>query len=160
MKMLIILLVVLIVPLTFAGCIDAEMQNDEMLSKSTPISPGMIPPMLFVEDMLFLPGVAPQYIPELSDEWVFVGEIQSWTTHHNTAPSEHLQSNYGHIPIGARAYHSLNGRIRVSRSRGGIYSYREIYGDSIIVIANGEKHHYVSNEIRSKLNELLADVTW
>ena len=121
---------------------------------------GAWPPMLLVNDMLYLPGTAPWYIPELCDDWSFVGEIQSLAATYNTIPTEHLQTNGGHTFMGARVYHSPYGDIRISRNRNGVYTYREIIGDSLIVIADGVKQHFISEEAHARIGELLADITW
>ena len=147
-KRFILFLSILLLALTFAGCGNTE-----------PEGPGMKPPMLFVNDVLYLPGVAPWYIPELNDDWTFVGEIQSLTEHHNIVPTEHLQTN-SYPALGAKVYHFSDGRIRISRDNDGVYSYREIYGDSLIVIANWGKSHFISTEARDRLSEIMADVTW
>jgi len=136
--------------LTLTGCGNTE-------PEPLPVS-GAMPPMLFVDDMLYFPGVAPWYIPALDADWTFIGEVQSHTAHHNTIPTAHLQSNSDHM-LGARVYHAPYGRIRISRSHAG-YSYREFHGDSLIVIVNGVTQHYISEEASNKVSELLADGTW
>ena len=158
------LLCVILMMLALAGCVGRHVPSYGGTAPQEPIPTpgptGTMPPMIFVNDILYLPGTAPWYIPEICEDWAFVGEVQSLTEHFNTIPTQHLQTNHSESFLGARVYHSPSGRIRVSRRHGGAYSYREIYGDSLIVIVNGEKQHYVSEEAHGRVNEILGDATW
>ena len=94
-------------------------------------------------------------IPELGERWVYLGDIQS-TVPAYKSPAENFQTNHG--MIGARIYHAHDGRIPVTTSTWGDALDEEIIGDSIIVVYEGQRFLYISEEAHAEAVKIMDSV--
>ena len=63
------------------------------------------------------------------------------------SPAKNFQANYN--IVGAEIYHSDEGRIRITDSAWGDPLNDEVIGDSIIVVYEGQRSMYISDEARA-----------
>jgi len=106
------------------------------------------PPAVFVNDTWFgiLEG-RDNLIPALDDSWTFLGVVQTVVELHKS-PTENFQSNS--FPIGARIYHSYEGRIPVTNNIWGEPIDEEAFGNSIILVFDGTRVMLGSEEARDE----------
>jgi hypothetical protein len=115
-------------------------------------------PSVFVNDTYFRIFADEMYdpIPEFDDTWISLGNIQSavpvWES-----PAQNFQTN-NEAMLGAEIYYSAEGRIPVSNTTWGDPLDEEIIGDSVIVILEGSRLFYISEEAHEKVIEVMDKV--
>jgi hypothetical protein len=107
---------------------------------------------IFVNDRLYLSyyGRPAGFGAELDESWVYLGEVQRLV---RGFPTENFYSSL--TPIGAKIYHSYEGRISVSAE--------EFYDDSIMVVFIGDDNRlwhvqYISEAAFERVNEILREL--
>ena len=111
-------------------------------------------PAVFVNDTWFRIFENRQHIvPDLDDTWVYLGNIQSsvpgWES-----PSMNFQTNDESM-IGAEIYHSSQARIRITNTAWNDPLNEEITGDGIIVVFNGLRLLYITEETQSRVTDVM-----
>jgi len=163
MKKTIITIAVLLLSLiAITGCrnageayLDVESAVDEPESV-IPHAPGTWLPSVFVNNTLYFSFEHRQHhVAEPGDTWVYIGEIQS-VVPQSGMPTENFQSNHG--MEGARIYHAYAGRIPITTCVWGGVLEEEIAGDSIIVVYNGQRSMYISEEAREQAFHIMDSV--
>ena len=115
-------------------------------------------PAVFVNDTYFRIFADELYhpFPDLDDTWVFLGTIQSaapgWEP-----PTQNFQTN-NEAMIGAEIYFASGGRIPVSYSAWDDPIDEEVFGDSVIVLFNGSRLWYITEEAHSEVIEKMNAV--
>jgi hypothetical protein len=114
-------------------------------------------PAVFVNDTYFrIFDDRQRYVPGLDDTWVYLGTIES-TVPGWESPTQNFQTNNESM-IGAEIYHSSDGRIPIAESVWGDPLNKEIIGDSIIVVFEGQRLLYISDEAHSEAYEVMNAV--
>lgn len=154
--------ILLLLLVTITGCgnsdeiyLDVESLVDESES-IIPATPGTWPPTVFVNNTLYFSFEHRQhYVAEPGDTWVYIGEIQS-VVPQSGMPTENFQSNHG--MAGARIYHAYAGRIPITTCVWGGVLDEEVTGDSIIVVYNGQRIMYISEEAHEQVFHIMNSV--
>jgi hypothetical protein len=159
MKKPIVLTLTLIVLFSvLAGCRASNSTGDEAGNAAS--SPGIrwdAVPAVFVNDTYFRIFENRQHtVPYLDDTWVYLGDIQSaapgWES-----PTQNFQTNNEQM-IGAEIYHSSECRIPITNSTWGDPLEAEVIGDSLIVIFEGLRLLYISEETHDEAIKVMDAV--
>jgi len=114
-------------------------------------------PAVFVNDIYFRFFDEKQNIvPDIDDTWAYLGNIQSsvpgWES-----PVQNFQTNNEQM-IGAEIFHSSIGRIPITSSVWDDPLNEEAVGDSIIVVFNGQRILYISEEAHTEAYKVMSAV--
>ena len=131
----------------------------------TPLPPseGALPPMVFVDDVLFItPGSLLN--PTLDESWIFLGEVKGYVS---DMPAEHLHTNFNSLYVRGemidiigvgRVYWSPNAAFPVwspdvatSPPRGTV----TVYGCGVIIDLDGQHFHFASVDTRERMEDIL-----
>ena len=167
-------IVLLILLATITGCRgnDAEIKSQDVEStytsdivsdepdESITPSPEMhdaAVPAVFVNDTYFrIFDDRQDIVPDVDDTWVYLGKIQGsvpgWKS-----PTQNFQTN-NEAMIGAEIFFSSEGRIPVTSSAWGDPIDEEIVGDIVIVVFEGSRLWYISEEAHSEVIEVMNAV--
>ena len=147
-----IIAVLLLSMLTIAGCGSTNVAN----SNDATVERWALPPLVFVNNTYYqMFGNLPPDISELDEIWIYLGDIQSAVPGYKF-PTENFQANHGRI--GARIYHAYDGRIPVNVCEWGDALEEEVIGNSIIVVYEGQRYLYISEEARTEVMKILNSV--
>jgi len=114
-----------------------------------------LPPAVFVNDKYYQAFEGrQQYVPHLDDNWVYLGDIRSAVPGYES-PTTNFQANQD--IIGAEIYHAQEGRILFAHL-GDDYLGEEVIGDSIIVVFEGQRSVYISDEVRAEVQKIMDAV--
>jgi len=124
---------------------------------------GFLMPMIFAHDTLY--SISPfNDNPELDENWVFVGEVESYVPT-GSRPNNHLQTNFNNLisvdVVGvARVYHSPNALFRIRLHSEEVFTnqhiFQDLHGDGIIIDINGQHFHFVSSLLSERINDIMA----
>ena len=160
-KIIITIAALLLLLAAFTGCgSSGEAIPDHVYTPPPPPPGGVLPPMVFVNDRLYLIDGSPWLpVPEPGDIWVYIGDIESVVpVSEHQVPTENFQGNHSAMwiaGIGARIYHSYNGPIPITIRHWDQSTYNgEIMGDSIIVVYGYQRHIFVTEEFRTEMSRM------
>ena len=166
------ILLVLLMPLTGCKGNDTEIKSQDgdstfrseivadALDENTTPSPEMhssAVPAVFVNDTYFRVFDDRQHIvPDLDDTWIFLGSIQSSASGWES-PTQNFQTN-NELMIGAEIFHSFEGHVPITNSVWGDPLNDEVVGDSIIVVFEGARILYITEELHAEAYKVMGAV--
>jgi len=123
-------------------------------AESTPEMRWAAVPAVFVNDTWFRIFDDRQHIvPELDDTWVFIGTLQS-TVPGWESPTQNFQTN-NEAMIGSEIFYSAGGCIAVNTCAWGDPIDEVIIGDSIIVVYEGSRLYFISDEAHTEVMNVM-----
>jgi len=159
MKKSIALILAVALFVVLAGCGNSNQGKDTLPPAPThddttpPAAPSARPPSVFVNDTYYQIFESRQSaVPELDESWDYLGTVQSEVSLSETPTGNFQASGSG---IGAEIYHSYDGRIPLYYMDDYL---GEKYGDSIIVVFNGQRSLYISNDVRDEIYRIFDTV--
>ena len=113
-------------------------------------------PAVFVNDEWYrIYDERQEIVPELTDEWVYIGDIQSIAPAHEP-PTENFQANFGQL--GARLYRNNETRIPVKTGSWLASIDEEVIGDGILVEFEDKHILFVSETAHDEVMEIMNAV--
>ena len=140
---------------TYTSDITAD-EPDEDTSPSPEMRTAAVP-AVFVNDTYFRIFDDKQHIvPDLDDTWVYLGSIQSSAPGWGS-PAQNFQTN-NELMMGADIFHSYEGHIPITNSVWEDPLNEEVVGDSIIVVFEGMRILYITEEAHTEAYKVMGAV--